>query len=280
MAYRATVYRIMIASPGDVEPERRAAIQVIHDWNAVNSSDRQVVLLPLAWESHASPEMGVRPQQVINNQLLRSSDLLVAIFWTRLGSPTGVSPSGTVEEIQEHQEAGKPVMIYFSSVPVEPNLIDPLQLQAVREFKAKCQTEGLYQEYTSISEFGALFTRQLAQTVIRSFGSAEAGEQSSVALPAWLSLQNKQPKLNPAAHELLLEAARANGTIISVGTLGGHHVQAGSREFVEPGDPRSEAKWLAAVEELEEARFIEDRAHKGEVFMVTQSGYEYSDSYF
>lgn len=68
--------------------------------------------------------MGDRPQAIINKQLLEQSDLLVAVFWTRLGSPTGATNSGTVEEIEEHLAAKKPTMLYFSSAPVRPDSVD------------------------------------------------------------------------------------------------------------------------------------------------------------
>ena len=60
------------------------------------------MLLPVGWETHATPAMGDRPQAIINKQILAGCDLLVAVFWTRLGSPTGAAASGTVEEIEEH----------------------------------------------------------------------------------------------------------------------------------------------------------------------------------
>jgi hypothetical protein len=50
---------------------------------------------------------------VINRQVLADCDLLVAIFWTRIGSPTGSALSGTVEEIEKHLKAEKPAMLYF-----------------------------------------------------------------------------------------------------------------------------------------------------------------------
>jgi hypothetical protein len=80
MPYRATVYRVMVASPGDVSAERRVVADVIHEWNAIHSSDRRLVLMPVGWESHAAPEMGDRPQAVINRQILRDCDLLIAMF--------------------------------------------------------------------------------------------------------------------------------------------------------------------------------------------------------
>src|SRR3989338_799169 len=90
VTYKATVINVMIASPSDVpEEERRIVRDVIDAWNAINAEERSLVLIPKGWESHSSPEMGERPQEVINKQILRSCDLLIAVFGTRLGSPTG-----------------------------------------------------------------------------------------------------------------------------------------------------------------------------------------------
>ncbi len=95
MTYSARVFRILIASPSDVTDERDIAVKTIQEWNDLNSAERQIVLLPLRWETHSAPEYGRRPQEVINRQVVDHSDLLVGIFWTRIGSPTGVADSGT-----------------------------------------------------------------------------------------------------------------------------------------------------------------------------------------
>ena len=265
----------MIASPGDVEREKRAAIRVVHEWNAVHSGDRSIVLMPTTWESHASPEMGERPQSVINRQILQDCDLLVAIFWTRLGSPTGRSPSGTVEEVEEHLAANKPVMMYFSTAPVHPDSVEASQLQALRDFRQSCKKRGLVQEFASIGEFQQVFTRQLAQTVIRSFEHLSE-EPSETALE---STGSPLPQLSQAAKELLVEAVDAtDGSILCVRSMSGLHVQAGGRDFVSEGDARSEALWMAAVKELVEEGLIADLGHKGEVFRVTQAGYSVADA--
>jgi hypothetical protein len=70
VSYNATVIEAFIASPSDVEQERRIVREVIAEWNAVYARDRSVVLLPVAWETHSSPELGGRPQQMINDRLL------------------------------------------------------------------------------------------------------------------------------------------------------------------------------------------------------------------
>jgi hypothetical protein len=119
MAYDCRVYRILIASPSDVEEEREIAVRVIQEWNDLYSYTRKVALLPLRWETHTAPEYGTRPQEVINRAVVDECDLLVGIFWTRIGSPTGIADSGTLEEIERVGNAEKPIMLYFSRVEID-----------------------------------------------------------------------------------------------------------------------------------------------------------------
>lgn len=66
MSYDAKVFNVMIASPGDVASERNIVREMLYEWNAVHSQTRKIVLLPVGWESHASPEMGKRAQEITN----------------------------------------------------------------------------------------------------------------------------------------------------------------------------------------------------------------------
>jgi hypothetical protein len=66
LAYQATVYKVMIASPSDVVQERRVIREVIHEWNSIHAEDRGIVLMPIGWETHSSPSMGERAQEIIN----------------------------------------------------------------------------------------------------------------------------------------------------------------------------------------------------------------------
>ena len=88
--YGARVVKVMIASPGDVATERAIIRDVIHEWNTIHSEDRAAVLMPVGWETNARPATDERPQDSINRQLLNAADVLVAVFWTRLG-PRGAS---------------------------------------------------------------------------------------------------------------------------------------------------------------------------------------------
>jgi hypothetical protein len=116
---------------------------LLFDWNYVHSLTTKTILTPVGWDTHASPDLGGRPQKLINERILKDCDLLVGIFWTRLGTPTGTSESGTVEEIKTHLAAGKPAMVYFSDAPVAPASVDPKQFEALRKFRAWCEQQGL-----------------------------------------------------------------------------------------------------------------------------------------
>jgi hypothetical protein len=269
----------MVASPSDVPQERIIVRDVIAEWNAIHAKDRKTVLMPLGWETHATPEMGDRPQAIINGQLLKEADLLVAMFWTRIGSPTGTAKSGTVEEIEEHIRAGKPAMIYFSSAPVRPDSIDEKQYAALREFMASLRKRGLVEQYETLAEFRTKFARQLAQKIISrfptTFGPGEA-QASALALPR--ATFPRVPTLGDSARELLTEAAKdSQGVIMSLQTLQGSHVQTNGRDFIE-GGPRSEAQWRSAVAELHRLGLLEDRAGKNEVFFVTDAGYRTAEA--
>lgn len=165
MSYQATVYRILIASPSDVTGERKAIPEVISSWNATHSEDYGVVLVPVMWETHSTPEMGDRPQAIINKQIVASCDFLIGAFWTRIGTHTGVAESGTVEEINEIKSAGKPILIYFSSAPVVPDSVDTEQYKRLTNFKKQCQSEGLTEKYDSISELREKLLRHLTNTI-------------------------------------------------------------------------------------------------------------------
>lgn len=163
--FRADVYRVFIASPSDVGAERKVIARVIQEWNDLHSAEMSAVLLPIMWETHSVPEMGDRPQAIINRQLVPYGDILIGAFWTRIGSPTGVAESGTVEEIDQFRASGKPVMLYFSSRHSALDKMDHDQYQRLKAFRDKARKEGLVEDYKTVRELENKLRRQLMQTV-------------------------------------------------------------------------------------------------------------------
>jgi hypothetical protein len=270
----------MIASPGDVEVERSIVREVIADWNAANTSVTGKMLQPVGWDTHSAPEMGDRPQSIINKQVLKQSDLLVAVFWTRLGTPTDVAPSGTVEEIGEHVKAGKPAMIYFSNAPVRPDSVDEEQYKALKEFREECKRRGLIETYESQTDFRNKFARHLA-TTLNSHPYFAGSKKTEVGsdFPELVARKSARPSLTKEAQELLIEASRdASGQIVVIHYIGGVMLQTHNRQFVEQNNPRSRAVWEGAVEELQRAGLVKMLGDKGEIFQLTRSGYELAET--
>lgn len=161
MSFKAEVYRILIASPGDTEDERSVIPDVINDWNAASAEKEKIILMPVKWETHSVPALGNRPQEIINRQIVKDADLLVGIFWTRIGTQTGNYVSGTVEEIEQFVNKNKPVMLYFSEAPISPVRIDIEQFTVLKSFRENMRLRGLTESYSDLIDFRNKFTRQL-----------------------------------------------------------------------------------------------------------------------
>jgi hypothetical protein len=282
MPYSAKVYRVMIASPSDVATEHELARKAVNEWNELHARTKQIVLELVEWKTHVAPQMGDHPQAIINKQLLEEADLLIGIFWTRIGTPTGQFISGTVEEIEKHISSGKPAMLYFSKQPVIPDSIDPEQYQQLKVFKNKCSKKGLLNEYESLAEFKENLYRHIVQIVnSNEYFLKSKKEDDSFSFEEALNTIEKReirPKLTKEAEKLLIETAKDTyGRIVKIRTFEGLSIETNGINFVEKRNPRSEAIWEGALQELCDNRLIEDKGYKGEVFAITREGYELVD---
>jgi hypothetical protein len=163
MPRTVTLHRMLVASPGDCAGERKMIPRLVADWNAAHSLATATIIESVLWETHARPELGDRAQGIINRQLVDACDFVVGVFWTRIGTPTGVAPSGTAEEIERFRSAGKEVLLYFSNAPIPPDKIDPEQYGALRDYQKRVEPTGLTFRYTGLHDFERLFSRHLAR---------------------------------------------------------------------------------------------------------------------
>lgn len=155
------LYRIFVAAPSDVREEQAVIRDVVAAWNAVNARHFGIAFEAVSWLTHSVPELGAPPQDVLNRQILELADVLVGVFWHRLGTTTGSAPSGTVEEIELHRRTGKPAAIFFSDRPVAPSELDPGQHRALERFRKDAKAWGLHSSYSSIPDFREQFSRYL-----------------------------------------------------------------------------------------------------------------------
>ncbi len=111
------------------------------------------------------PQSDIRPQAAINEQLVRDSDIMLGMFWTKVGTTTGVAESGTVEEIDQFVAAAKPAMLYFSRRPIDPNTIDLKQHRKLRSFKAATYKKALTGGFVGLDDLRQTLIRDLLRQV-------------------------------------------------------------------------------------------------------------------
>lgn len=89
----------------------------------------------------------------------------------------------------------------------------------------------------------------------------------------------KRIKLTQDAEKLLIEGVNdLYGEIRVIRADAGLFISANGESFCHPdGGPRLEAKWMGALEELEEHDFIKATSYKRTIFTITREGYNYAD---
>lgn len=160
MPEQITGVLVLIASPSDTADERIAVSEALADWNVIRGRRQGAALLGWRFEKHAVPRLGARAQEIINEQAVSKADAVIAFFDGKLGTNTGVDVSGTAEEINKAADAGKPVHVYFSREDL-PRDVDPVQLQALKEFQKGLEERGLLGFYETPADLADQVVRAL-----------------------------------------------------------------------------------------------------------------------
>jgi hypothetical protein len=148
MPYSTIAYQLLISAPGDLpEEDIRAAFDAVTRWNVLYGRPQGATVVPTHWSHHSAAEHGTRPQESLNKQLVEDADLLVALFWHRLGSPTGEAESGTVEEIEEASARGAYVGVLRCTRPIPPGDLDADQASRLKAFLDEIRPTSLILEY-------------------------------------------------------------------------------------------------------------------------------------
>jgi hypothetical protein len=177
MASYRRVLNVFLASPGDLESERRASKEVV-DEVAMTARELGVSLELLGWEDTLPGAQ--RPQDAINADL-DAADLVVGLLWRRWGQPTGHAEytSGFEEEFerafQRRTSAGSrspEIWLFFTEI--EPALRqDPgEQLQKVLLFRQRCEAEKkvFFKQFATTEDWTRIFRQHLSRYVVRFTG--------------------------------------------------------------------------------------------------------------
>jgi hypothetical protein len=94
------LFRIVVASPSDVQAERNALPVVLEELNRGIAATQKLRLELGRWETDAYPGFHLEGPQGLIDPILRieDCDVLLGIFWKRFGTPTTDAGSGTEHE--------------------------------------------------------------------------------------------------------------------------------------------------------------------------------------
>lgn len=268
--FSAKVYRIMIGCPGDIQEEVKIAKTVINRWTSIHAEQRGMILLPINWDTNSYPEQGDHPQKILNRQLADKSDMLIAVFGSKVGSPTNTSASGTIEEIEHHIKAGKPVMLFFRKYN-DITRISATELAKLEAFRSNIKDSGLYKEYNTESDFKEVFSNALelflgdhwldnTQSTTREQETVEFSIEDIDVLKKWIASNNAEAQF----------VKYKGGTLFFIGDL--QYDVTEVRELV---------RWNDFFNRLLTARFIEiarHNRHGDPVYQLCVRAYDYIDS--
>lgn len=184
---KATMLNIMISHPSDVKDEVQCAKNVIQRWNSSHATSRQIVLVPKHWEDDTYSSFGDSGQDIINKQLIDESDIVIAIFRHKLGTPTKHYDSGTVEEIFEALKLKKQVFVFFLSNHIDSSTQrEPRLVQFQNEIAQNC----LYAEYIECNDFETKLYSNIEKYINKKFLKKDMLDKSyfSNGDKEWLTL--------------------------------------------------------------------------------------------
>lgn len=220
-------YNVLFSCPSDMECERQtieAALQYIND-NIAKINNIQFDIKH--WKSDVLFSNG-NPQEVINENIVYSSDLIIAVFGIKLGTPTNNYDSGTIEEIEKMIEMGKQVFVCFSDkdIIIPHNVSEDFftAFEKVRKFKKNY--EGLYISFETDEELKQKLQNQLS-LYCQKLNSDGVVEKFSCCIPFTLQEKRNTIKAVSAAKQIIFCAR--TGKIF----LMAHYNQL--KEFVEKG---------------------------------------------
>jgi hypothetical protein len=167
--------RVIAVSPGDVAAERKRLITVVEELNRNLAPEFGFDLKLWRWEADATPGLHLLgPQGRIDEDMrIEDADVVVGIFWNRLGTRLPDAESGTAHELhrawEQWKTTGRPqVLLYFCERKSRLKTVaEVAQLLDLFTFREKIPPEQLCWEYESINGFEREVRQHLTRHLLK-----------------------------------------------------------------------------------------------------------------
>lgn len=192
MTVPPSVLRLFVASPNDVQRERKELAKVVDRLNRIFERIKNTRIQLVRWETDTYPGVGADAQDVINTQVKDEYEIFVGILGHRLGTPTARADSGTVEEYErartkhDANPGSVAIMWFFKESPPSKGVPQrSRQAQKVRRFRERLSRTGVYYAtFRSAPHFRDLVDQHLANYLCDQIDRRESvADQISNELP-------------------------------------------------------------------------------------------------
>lgn len=162
MPVAKTLFTVLLSSPSDVESERKIVSNIIDEINEIHKNSRFGMILK-TWDKDVSPSIIMETgQNLVDLEFnYEQADLLIGVFYKKLGTPVLDSESGTVHEIKNAissyiKKASPDIKLYFKRVNV---LLSDASQKEIEQYnklinkKNEYMKIGIVQEFNNTREF-------------------------------------------------------------------------------------------------------------------------------
>jgi len=234
------VVRVFVSSPADVSLERDAAVRAIERVNQLFAPETRVEAV--LWEHRTIPDLA-RPQELVFEDTdFDEVDILVGIFWSRIGTPTGGDDpatgrefaGGSVEELRAAEalrESGQlsRILLYFCNRPLPANDIQALEQRAAvlklrQSYLESLSGRGWVTDYTAVSDFEALLYQHLSMAVSRVRGRRKTSPNRGSLVPSLCDRDPHEVQFRIFFNQGLNAPAKPiQGCVVAGGECEAHH---------------------------------------------------------
>jgi CheY-like chemotaxis protein len=195
-----TAYDLLVSCPSDIQQFVPLLEATIWDFSRHWGRNNDVVVRMMHWQSDSFSHFGGHPQELLNDQIVDSCDLAVAVFWTRFGTATQEYGSGTEEEIEQILGSRRQLFPYFMDKPLAPSQIDSDEYKRVMAFRSKHKDNGIYGTVADEQELANTFRQQLEMYFQSEIAGPAIKKQSGGKAVLWV---DDHPENNVFVREVL-----------------------------------------------------------------------------